>query len=1095
MTSKVLITEPYFYNRSYISCETRYLADKRKDTDLKLIKVDKTINEYDFSESDYESDRESGWSNKFGIKGKYKKNKRRFVATLFGRRTDDSRSIAIHILRYRPRVYVEVPRQFWTDKESCYNFRNVLNRYLMEKVSYKHRCPSLISLCSLVRRKTIYGFTNGEKRIMICYSFKNSNTRSKYCWIIERTRLIIGNDSRFKLLLCKDGVPDNEKLTLYMKYDSQNTKFFQDINLRPFGILDVGKKFINIPRDDKVTICDYEISMTYDDLRKCNKTAITEKERLRLRSTTNLVKFAFDIETYAHISKPEKLVKLKEQYNEENYRRIKERLFVHPVLKNGDQIVSICISILIGPCYGITGEWKNICLAIDDHDQDYIDQINKKEKVNMVVIRCKSEKDMLLKFIDLHRQYCPDISYTYNGLGYDINYVKVRCEWYDIYMSHFTRMSKLRDMKCKWIEMDRNVKMSFGKVKCMRTPGTLNVDLQVFYMTKNDSKLSDLKLKTITGEYLDIKYAKKDLPYKTMYKYIENSREGKMGCEVGISKVCEYNMYDCICLHHLSYSCSVISEYSEGSNVHWLGIYDYVNSGMNRKIISIISYVAEGQGFLIPHSKYDIKTILDECTEEEYDKYCELIEEKDQLKFIKDIYGKNRPKGGKVFLPKGETYELVSTLDVKSMYPNEIKGDNISPDRIVLNKRYLDLPGVDYITFPWTTKNGRMRMATYADSKANRTEIGIYPQVVDILLNQRSKIKKEMKEMTKLYLKEGKIKTEKEISKFTEWKVLNSRQLTVKVACNSVYGNTICRWSPLYIKALGGSITQKAREYITMCAHAVAWRFKANIVYGDTDSIFVKFPKKFDDHRKEFERVWDLSMAATKYLNDISREHLLSYRMEMEKVFIKITFLEGIKKTYFGLMTEKKDMSEIKPKMMGIKTKRRDASKIEKYIGHGIMNRVNEGDFDKIIDFLKKTIDEVFTGSFTNNYFLKSGKFRGIEAYKRPDSLPQCRAVKIIEKLDPGNRPMAGERVFYTFKKVKVVRGPRGGLRFPRRADQVWPLDYLGKNDKIDYRVFVEYGLRTYSKLLEPIIQKKYGVDYITYFRKYMSQYEDMFTD
>lgn len=110
---------------------------------------------------------------------------------------------------------------------------------------------------------------------------------------------------------------------------------------------------------------------------------------------------------------------------------------------------------------------------------------------------------------------------------------------------------------------------------------------------------------------------------------------------------------------------------------------------------------------------------------------------------------------------------------------------------------------------------------------------GLLPRVLAELLGARKKAKKEMKEATDPLLAS----------------VLNGRQLALKISANSVYGFTGATVGQLPCLEISSSVTSFGRQMIEKTKQTVeetytianGYAYDAKVVYGDTDSVFVKF--------------------------------------------------------------------------------------------------------------------------------------------------------------------------------------------------------------------------------------------------------------
>jgi DNA polymerase delta subunit 1 len=102
---------------------------------------------------------------------------------------------------------------------------------------------------------------------------------------------------------------------------------------------------------------------------------------------------------------------------------------------------------------------------------------------------------------------------------------------------------------------------------------------------------------------------------------------------------------------------------------------------------------------------------------------------------------------------------------------------------------------------------------------------GLLPEILNELITARKKAKKELAATTDPGLQ----------------KVLDGRQLALKLSSNSVYGFTGATIGQLPCLEISSSATSFGRQMIEQTKNIVVERYKAEVVYGDTDSVMVKF--------------------------------------------------------------------------------------------------------------------------------------------------------------------------------------------------------------------------------------------------------------
>lgn len=215
-----------------------------------------------------------------------------------------------------------------------------------------------------------------------------------------------------------------------------------------------------------------------------------------------------------------------------------------------------------------------------------------------------------------------------------------------------------------------------------------------------------------------------------------------------------------------------------------------------------------------------------------------------------------RPYTGAIVLnPKPGLHDGVADLDFKSMYPNIMIRYNLSPDTYVSPEEPEPANGV----FKAPEVKHRFR----------KEPAGFYKEALSYLIGVRGQIR---------------LRTKKLRSESAEFRVLNARQKAIKVITNAMYGYAgwiAARW---YVKQVAEAATAWGR-YTIRGAIEMAEKAGLQVVYGDTDSIFVK-----NDHEK-----------VEKLLKDV--EEKLGLEIGVDKVYLRIFFTEA-KKRYAGLLPD-----------------------------------------------------------------------------------------------------------------------------------------------------------------------------------------------
>ena len=169
-------------------------------------------------------------------------------------------------------------------------------------------------------------------------------------------------------------------------------------------------------------------------------------------------------------------------------------------------------------------------------------------------------------------------------------------------------------------------------------------------------------------------------------------------------------------------------------------------------------------------------------------------------------------EGGYVREPEKGLHENLVQFDFRSLYPSIIISKNISPDVLVLGDIVNE---EDYNISP------------EHDLKFKKNPQGFIPSVIDKILQERFRIKREMKAS----------------DDETEKKALDVQQQAIKRLANTmygIYGFPRFRW---YSFECAKAITSWGREYIKSSIKK-AEEFGFYAIYADTDGFYAKYVKE-----------------------------------------------------------------------------------------------------------------------------------------------------------------------------------------------------------------------------------------------------------
>ena len=366
-------------------------------------------------------------------------------------------------------------------------------------------------------------------------------------------------------------------------------------------------------------------------------------------------------------------------------------------------------------------------------------------------------------------------------------------------------------------------------------------------------------------------------------------------------------------------------------------------------------------------------------------------------------------KGATVLEPvKGLHSEgCVLVLDFKSLYPSIMRTFNISPDTLIIDDD-------KYENFSTTPLGAKF--------VSEKDRMGVFPYLLTKLLSTRSDAKKQM--------------INANISEKTK---LDARQLALKDMANSFYGYTGYIRARLYMHDVSSSITAVGRENIEKTKNMIENNFDVKIVYGDTDSVFVKTnTTNLDEAKYQGDKISD-------FISNKLPGHLI---LEFEKVYR--TFLILTKKRYAAWKMEyTKDGWEDDIEMKGIETIRRDWCNLVSETMEDVLSIIlKEGDLNKAVDKVKIVLEKLKKNEIPIE---KLTVIKGIT--KDPDryngKLPHIEVAKKLKKRNPQEPPNVGDRIGYVITK--------GNEMLSDRAED--PSYIIENNLEIDSDYYINYQL------------------------------------
>ena len=692
-------------------------------------------------------------------------------------------------------------------------------------------------------------------------------------------------------------------------------------------------------------------------------------------------------------------------------------------------------------------------------------------------VGCQTESDVLRAFLNCVLDENPDIICGYNTFGFDDGYVEERCK--QLHLLDEINLSRGPAAKSKrgdqWVTKFAETKkfeLASGKydlrILCLR--GRLSVDLLL--NMRREHSLDSFKLDSVAETFLrgkvvrrgtkqiftystrglnDGNYVKFDIvgntsdPYRDGAKFQiydvqkdsfriktddalfdefdaetlkklhwtftkddvephELFRLHREGGPEGRARIAKYCIQDCDLVLTLMAKLDTLGNTRGMADVCKVPMQYVLTRGQGIKIFSAVVYYAS---------------------------------QRDQvLRTLENVMGDQTYEGAIVISPKIGMYldQPVSVLDFNSLYPSNMIAYNLSPDTLVC-ERHFDTEGrklghfglsmetvrelegkykldeMDYeLKDDEGVVTGKVVCTFVQTNKETPMLMGVLPKTLEILLAKRKEFKQMMED-----------------PKYDDAQrsVYNGLQLAYKVVANSVYGQTGSRTSPIRKLCVAACTTAAGRKALYKAKDVVESQFGAEVVYGDTDSIFVKFPTK--DLSESIRLGLEAGAAITAQMNR------KPYKIAYEKTFYP--FILFCRKRYVGMKYEEDpNPAKAKRMSMGIVLKRRDNAPIVKDVFGGALDMLlQEKDVKKAAAYVKQKLKDVIDQKVPLEKFVLSKSLR--DDYKNPEQIAHRVLADRMADRDPGTAPKVGDRVQFVY-----VEGAKKGAK---QGDKIEHVDYV----------------------------------------------------
>jgi len=463
------------------------------------------------------------------------------------------------------------------------------------------------------------------------------------------------------------------------------------------------------------------------------------------------------------------------------------------------------------------------------------------------------EREMLRSWKQFLDKVDPDLITGYNISNFDFPYLLDRAEYLNV--KGFEYWTRLPNVKSAHKETSFSSKqMGNRDTKATNTNGRLQLDL--LQLIQRDHQLRSYTLNSVSARFLGEQ--KEDVHHTMITELFNGTPESRR-------RLALYCLKDAYLPQRLMDKLSCLANYTEMARVTGVPFNFLLSRGQQIKFLSQLYRKALEQDLVIPN-------MTSKGSDDQYE-------------------------GATVIEPKRGYYDVpIATLDFASLYPSIMQAHNLCYTTLV-KKAYVEKFGLvkdeDYVMTPY----GDMFVTV-------KRRKGLLAQILEELLAARKQAKRELAVETDPFKKA----------------VLNGRQLALKISANSVYGLTGATTGKLPCLEIARSTTAYGRQMIEKTKDEVEKQdwivngcpYKAEVVYGDTDSVMVKFGTK------DLSETMKLGEDAAKY---VSSKFPKPIKLEFEKVYFPYLLIN--KKRYAGLFWTKPEKYD-KMDTKGIETVRRD---------------------------------------------------------------------------------------------------------------------------------------------------------------------------
>ena len=610
------------------------------------------------------------------------------------------------------------------------------------------------------------------------------------------------------------------------------------------------------------------------------------------------------------------------------------------------------------------------------------------------VLACEKEEMLLEKWAEFIREVDPDIITGYNINNFDAPYLINRA--LHLKVKNFQFLGRVKNVLSQIREtVLQSKQMGKRENKVINIEGRIQLDLLLILV--RDYKLRSYTLNAVSYHFLQ---EQKEDVHHSVITDLQN------GTPQTRRRLAIYCLKDAYLPLRLLEKLMCVINYMEMARVTGVPLSYLQTRGQQIKVVSQLLRKAMEKDLLIPT--------------------------------YQGTQGDDNFEGATVIEPKRGYYSKpIATLDFSSLYPSIMMAHNLCYTTLIRpgSVNSFGLNDSDYIKTPSNN--------LFVKSNVRK---GLLPEILESLLGARKKAKADLKKETDPFKK----------------KVLDGRQLALKISANSVYGFTGAQVGKLPCLEISQSVTAFGRLMIEQTKNEVekkytisnGYTFNADVIYGDTDSVMVKFG---------VDTVAEAMKLGEEAATYVSEKFVKPIKLEFEKVYYPYLLIN--KKRYAGLYftrPEKHDKMDCK----GIETVRRDNCPLVAKLMNEVLRRVLiERDPDGAMNYAKQQISDLLCNRIDISQLVITKELTKTDK----DYTAKQAHVELANKMkkrDAGSAPKLGDRVPYV-----IISAAKGTPAYAKAEDPIYVLE---NNVPIDAQYYLTNMLaKPLLRIFEPILGDK----------------------